>query len=108
LFSVDKAVHRAIEKGFDSTNLGRWAWTRYKRKGEQTLCVITAYRPNPPQGPFSVYAQHNAYFHSIDKQRCPRQAFLMDLTVELENFLLKWGQNHFNAGRQLQHEEQRS
>jgi hypothetical protein len=89
LFSVNKAVHRAIEKGCDRTNLGRWAWTRYKGKGEQTLRVITAYRPNPPQGPFSVYAQHNAYFHSIDRQICPRQAFLMDLILELENFLLK-------------------
>ncbi len=37
LFSVNKVAHRAIEKGCDKSNLGRWTWTRYKGKGNQTL-----------------------------------------------------------------------
>jgi hypothetical protein len=49
--------------------------------------VITAYRPNPPSGPFTVYAQHNSYFHSIGKPICPRQAFLRDLRSSIDKFL---------------------
>jgi hypothetical protein len=87
LFSTNKAAHRAVEKGYDEQNLGGWTWTRYKGKSNQTLWVITAYRPNPPQGPFTVYAQQNAFFHSINREICPRQAFLMDLLHEIKKFL---------------------
>jgi hypothetical protein len=87
LFSVNKAAHRAIEKGFDKSNLRRWCWTRYKGKGNQTLRVIVAYRPNPPQGPYTVYAQQNAYFHTISRDICPRKAFIADLEEELTSFL---------------------
>jgi len=87
LFSVNKAAHRAVEKGYDSTNLGRWTWTRYKRKSHQTLRVITAYRPNPPQGPFTVYAQQNAFLHSINREICPCQAFLVDLLHKIKQFM---------------------
>jgi hypothetical protein len=87
IFSVDKAAHRAIEKGANETNLGRWAWTRYKGKGNQTLRMITAYRPNPPQGPFTVYAQQNAFFHTIQRDICPRQAFLLDLRAAITQFM---------------------
>jgi hypothetical protein len=84
LFSVNKAAHRVIDNGMDSSNLGRWSWTRYKGKGSHTLRIFTAYHPNPPQGPFTVYAQHNAYFHSIQRDICPRHAFLVDLQDELK------------------------
>jgi len=87
LFSINKAAHRAVDKGIDASNLGRWSWTRYKGKGSHTLRVFSAYRPNPPQGPFTVYAQHNAYFHSIQREICPRQAFLVDLQEELKQAL---------------------
>jgi hypothetical protein len=56
-----------VEKGKDNSNLGRWVWTRYRGRNNQTLRIIAAYRPNPPSGPFTVYAQQNAYFHSIGK-----------------------------------------
>jgi hypothetical protein len=68
-----------MEKGLDPSNLGRWAWTRYKGKDNHILRIFVAYRPNPPQGPFTVYAQHNAFFHSIARDICPRRAFLVDL-----------------------------
>jgi hypothetical protein len=87
LFSINKVAHRAVEKGQDSSNLGRWVWTRYKGRDNNTLCIITAYRPNPPQGPFTVYAQHNAYFNSIRRDICPRQAFIINLTDEIQRVL---------------------
>jgi hypothetical protein len=48
---------------------------------------VVAYRPNPPQGPFTVYAQQNAYFNSIGREICPRRAFLLDLVKDLQNFI---------------------
>jgi hypothetical protein len=50
--------------------------------------VVTAYRPNPPGGPFTVYAQHDSYFNSVGDNRCPRLAFLQDLERGLQSFLL--------------------
>jgi hypothetical protein len=89
LFSIDKTAHRAFQRGSDKTKLGRWCWTRYKGKNGHTLTVITAYRPNPPGGPFTVYAQHNNYFNSIRDGRCPRVAFLQDLAGVLQQILSK-------------------
>ncbi len=76
-----------MEKGSDISKLGRWTWTRYRGKDNQTLQIITAYRPNPPSGPFTVYAQHNAYFNSTGKPMCPREAFLQDLCHDIGLFL---------------------
>jgi hypothetical protein len=64
LFSLDKAAYRVVEKGQDPSRLGRWCWTRFWGKSQHTLRVITAYRPNPPGGPFTVYAQHATFFNT--------------------------------------------
>jgi hypothetical protein len=87
IFSIGSAAHRVAEKGSDPSKLGRWTWTRYRGNHNQTLRVITAYRPNQPNGPFTVYAQHNAFFHSSGTPRCPRKAFLQDLCDDLHKFL---------------------
>ena len=87
VFSNNQAAHRAISKGGDKSDLGRWSWTRYKGKGDSRLCVIAAYRPNPPTGSKSVYAQQNVYFLSKGYQRCPRIAFVEDLKEVLKEFL---------------------
>ena len=34
-----------------------------------------------------MYAQHNAYFHFIQRDVCPRHAFLVDLQEELKQAL---------------------
>jgi hypothetical protein len=57
LFSLGSTAHRVIAKGLDRTLLGRWCWTLYRGKNNQTL------RPNPPSGPFSTYAQHRQFLH---------------------------------------------
>jgi hypothetical protein len=87
IFTINKASHRVIDKGADKSNLGRWSWIRFKGKGDHTLRVITAYCPNPHHGPYTVYAQHNAYYNSIGWDICPRQAFLLDLTETIINFM---------------------
>lgn len=37
VWSIDNAVHRAIESGSDTIGLGRWSWTRYRGRGNITL-----------------------------------------------------------------------
>jgi len=37
LISNNKAAHRIIGIGFDSSHLGRWCWTRYQGKNNRTL-----------------------------------------------------------------------
>jgi hypothetical protein len=83
LFSVNRATHRVTSKGSDESQLGRLVWTRYNGKGNQTLSIISAYRPNPPNGPYTVYAQQNAYFNSMDRNICPRIAFVDDLSSQI-------------------------
>jgi len=61
LFSINKAAHRAVDKGADPTNLGRWCWTRFQGRNGHTLCILSAYRPNPPNGPFTVYAHQPSF-----------------------------------------------
>jgi len=60
---------------------------KYQGRNGQTLCVIAGYRPNPPQGPYTVYAQQNAFFHMIKRDICPRKAFLVDLVEQLKEFM---------------------
>jgi exonuclease III len=87
LFSINKSSHRVAAKGHDPTQLGRWAWTLYRGKNNHTLRVISAYRPNPPNGALTVYAQHTLYFNNKDDKRCPRLAFLQDLSKEIQTFM---------------------
>jgi hypothetical protein len=48
IFTVNDIAHRVIAKGRDITNLSRWSWTKLQGKGNHTLTIIAAYRPNPP------------------------------------------------------------
>jgi hypothetical protein len=84
LFSIGTSAHRAVARGIDNSLLGRWCWTMYKGKNNQTLKVYSAYRPNPPSGPFSVYAQHRQFFATRSSDICPRQAFLDDLSQDIQ------------------------
>jgi hypothetical protein len=82
LFSIGSAAHRVTEK-----SMGRWAWTRCRGKNNHILRIITAYRPNLPNGPFTVYAQHNAYLNSTNDIRWPRLAFKQNVSSSIEAFL---------------------
>jgi hypothetical protein len=80
LFSINKAAHRVDSKGGDNLNLGFWTWRRFRGKNNHTLCLISAYRPNPPSGsPFTLNAQQRQGLNQINDNRCPRAAFVEDL-----------------------------
>lgn len=85
LFSIGSSACRVCDKGSDISQLGRWSWTRLSGKNGHSLCIISAYRPNMPNGPFTVYAQQNAVFNSRGTPRCPRIAFLEDLAILIQS-----------------------
>jgi hypothetical protein len=87
LFSLGDLAHRVIGKGSNPALLGRWSWTLYRGKSQCLLKIYTAYRPNPPLGPFSVYAQHRLHFNSMGIDKCPRAAFLDDLANDIKKSL---------------------
>jgi hypothetical protein len=87
LFSINKSAHRVCGKGVDPSLLGWWCWTRYKGRNNHSLRVISAYRPNPPGGPYTVYAQHQHFFATQQDPRCPRRAFVEDLCKTIKEFL---------------------
>jgi hypothetical protein len=59
----------------------------YRGKNNQLLKIYPSYRPNPPSVPFSVYVQHRQLFLSNRHDICPRQAFLTDLSQEIQESL---------------------
>ena len=87
IWSINNAIHRAIESGADLSGLGRWSWTRYRGRGNVTLRVISAYRPCLSHGPLTVYAQHQNYFDSKDIEGCPRDLFTSHLLEELDTWI---------------------
>ncbi len=53
-------------------------------KNGYNVTVLAAYRPNPPSaGVMGVYAQHSKYFNYINREVCPREAFIIDLRNEI-------------------------
>jgi hypothetical protein len=85
IFSLNDTAHRVFGKGYDDTLLGRWSWTTFKGKNNHLLTVIAAYRPNPPSaGVMGTYAQQAKYFNSIERDVCPREAFVIDLSNQIQ------------------------
>jgi hypothetical protein len=88
IFTINHIAHHVFEKGYDNSGLGRWSWTKLRGKNGHVLMIISAYRPNPPSaGVLGVYAQHNKYFSSIERQVCPREAFITDLCQDISSIL---------------------
>jgi len=86
--TVNQAAHRVHSSGSDLSGLGRWSWTRLQGRRGIFLRVISAYRPVfNPSGSLSVYNQHRRFFYNNNDDRCPRQAFLEDLSAEIQTWL---------------------
>jgi hypothetical protein len=89
VWSIRKPTHRILSKGWDSYDLGRWVWTRYKERGNSSLKFISTYRPTTPQGgPYTVYAQHCSEMLANQDDRCPRMAFIEDFAKGDEIILM--------------------
>ncbi|MFN9982402.1 MAG: hypothetical protein ACK53Y_20915, partial [bacterium] len=56
-------------------------------RNSYSLRIISAYRPNPPRGPYTVYAQQQHFLSTQNDPRCPRKAFVEDLCKDIQEFL---------------------
>jgi hypothetical protein len=90
IFSINNAASRVMGSGRDSTGLGRWAWTRFRGQNGIITRVVCAYRPCAPADTdktLSVYAQQQWYFDEQLDDICPREAFIRDLSEDLDNWI---------------------
>jgi hypothetical protein len=107
LWSLGLMSHRIYGSGRDQSNLGRWAWTRYRGRNSTSVTIFMSYRPTPPQGdPFTDYAQQCQSLLQRNDLRCPRMAFLEDIKQAISKaqeegdkvFLLLDGNENMNSG----------
>jgi hypothetical protein len=87
LLSTTQAAHRVSKSGLDPTGLGRWTWTSYQGRSFVSLKVVAAYRPCLSDGPSSTYSQQVNYLYDQNGDRCPRLAFLEDLSKEIGQWI---------------------
>ena len=84
VWSMNEAVGRFAGNGVDASMLGRWCYTRLRGRNGIRTRVYSVYRPCATLGLSTVHSQHIAYLTSKSDARSPQQAFLEDLTVELQ------------------------
>ena len=85
--SKGDAATRECARGEDQRGLGRWVWQLFCGINNKRVRVITAYRPNPSTGPYTVYAQHRAMFNETNKKDWePREQMLVNLTKEINRW----------------------
>jgi hypothetical protein len=46
-----------------------------------------------------TYAQHSRYFNSIERDICPKEAFILDLKQDILTFSRGWTSHHSHARR---------
>ena len=86
IVTINKLAHRVIDHGGDSSNLGRWVWTRYQGSFNRKFVVFSVYRPidcKGKKGYNSAYEQQLCYSMKYNGGRCPRELLLEDLSEEL-------------------------
>ena len=86
VMSVNKMAHQFMQKGSDSTGLGRWSWQRFRGRNGMALRIVSAYCPQASGGINSVPGQHQLYLNKHDDDRTPRAAFWDDLCTAIETW----------------------
>jgi hypothetical protein len=79
---------RIKESGGDTSGQGRWTWQSFQGKAQQTLRIITAYRPVMNRvNVGSVWHQQQYYADTNDLQGSPHERWLQDLKTALQMWL---------------------
>ena len=86
MFTVNNLTSRIINKGSDPK--GRWCWTKYRSRPDETFLVVTAYQvcsSSIKKGSTTAAAQQDSLLRAeastTDTElRAPRPAFCQDLT----------------------------
>jgi hypothetical protein len=88
VLTIGKLAFQAMGADSHLSGLGCWPWARYHGGNGENFCAVSIYRPTlNPTGCQSVWAQHKAYFQSINDDRDPGKAFMEDLEKEDKEWL---------------------
>ena len=85
MIARDQFAHRCYTRGYDY--LGRWMVLTFRGKEGLALRVVTAYRPIPGSGPYTVYQQQVEYYSSKDNNKCPITNYDNYLTKIIEEWI---------------------
>ena len=85
MIARDQFAHRCYTREYDY--LGRWMVLTFRGKEGLVLRVVTAYRPIPGSGPYTVYQQQVEYYSSKDNNKCPITNYDNDLTKIIEEWI---------------------
>ena len=86
--AFDSVAAKAVDKGADPTEMGRWAWMKWDN-GVQPLLMVTAYQPNKSDvtHPSSVYQQQSRQILRTRKEEMDvRHVFREDLCHALRQW----------------------
>ena len=73
---------KIIKQGRDTSGLLRFTRQRFRGKGGHTLIIKTFYRPcKPAKGAGYAQKKHLTRFNKINRDICPRQAMMDDLST---------------------------
>ena len=82
-----------LGSGQDKSGMGRWAWQKMRRNGDQVITFITAYRvsqDSKPPGDINAYMQqYNALIKLGHVNPRPKQQFLTDIKVFIQDCKLR-------------------
>ena len=87
IYNTGEYASRQIETGTDPWGYGRWAYKRYRGKGNQSLLVISGYRVSKRSGnpgPSTAWFQQKILLGQDNRDTEPADAFLIDLTAWIE------------------------
>ena len=82
ILAREQFAHRCFTRGYDS--LGRWIVLSFRGKDGLALRVVSAYRPIPGSGPYTVYQQQINYFSTIGNTKCSITNYDNDLITLIE------------------------
>jgi hypothetical protein len=82
---VGKWQARILEKGSDTSGLGRWSFVIIS-SNKKKLAVITAYKPCKTTGPTTAWTQQWILLHEQNKTPDPIKAFYEDLSATLKEW----------------------
>ena len=85
ILARDQFAHRCFSREYDS--LGRWMVLTFRGREGLALRVVSAYRPIPGSGPYTVYQQQRNYYSTIGNTKCPITNYGSDLTTLMQAWI---------------------
>jgi len=83
VWAINEMVGHSHSVGVDNSGMGRWAYQRISGKGNRCTRIYSIYRPCKSHGDQTTYSQQIRGMTLENDNRCPQQAFLEDLAIEI-------------------------